>query len=52
MTDSSQQNAAGKGLSDNERSAAIVAGAVFVFSIIYWWEQIQSVLELLELAYG
>ncbi|MEQ8407702.1 MAG: hypothetical protein RKH07_05460 [Gammaproteobacteria bacterium] len=37
---------------DSERSALLVAQAFIVFSGIYWFLQLESVLELLELAYG
>ncbi len=37
---------------DMERSALLVAQAFIIFSGIYWFLQLESVLELLELAYG
>lgn len=39
-------------LKDAQSSALIAASTVIVFSAIYWFFQIQSVRELLELAYG
>ena len=37
---------------DSERAALLTAQAFIVFSGIYWFLQLESVLELLELAYG
>ena len=37
---------------DSERSALLAAQAFIIFSGIYWFLQFESVLELLELAYG
>ncbi len=37
----------------DEQLAALIAGAaVAVFFVWYWWGQIQSVIDLLRLAYG
>lgn len=40
------------GLKDAQTSALVAASAIIIFSAFYWFAQIQSVLELLELAYG
>tara|TARA_B100001057_G_scaffold154906_2_gene155051 strand:- start:7623 stop:7784 length:162 start_codon:yes stop_codon:yes gene_type:complete len=37
---------------DDQTAALIVAQAFIVFSAIYWFMQIESVRELLQLAYG
>jgi len=37
---------------DNQTSAIAATSAIIVFMVIYWSIQIQSVRELLELAYG
>ena len=37
---------------DDETAALIVAQSFIIFSGIYWFLQIESVRELLELAYG
>ena len=37
---------------DQQTAAVIAASGFIVFSAIYWFLQIQSVRELLELAYG
>ena len=37
---------------DQQTAAVIAASSFIVFSAIYWFLQIQSVRELLELAYG
>ena len=39
-------------LKDAQMSALIAASTFILFSAIYWSQQIQSVRELLELAYG
>jgi len=39
-------------LKDAQSSALVAASTVIIFSAIYWFFQIQSVRELLELAYG
>ena len=39
-------------LADDQTAALMAAGSIIVFSAIYWFFQIQSVRELLELAYG
>ena len=44
---------AGSGeLKDAQTSALVAASTFIIFSAIYWFFQIQSVRELLELAYG
>lgn len=50
MENSREKNAQQR--KDSERSALLVAQAFIVFSGIYWFLQLESVLELLELAYG
>ena len=40
------------GLSDKETSALVAAATVIAFFAVYWFLQIQSVRELLKLAYG
>lgn len=37
---------------DDETAALIVAQTFIIFSAIYWFLQLESVRELLELAYG
>lgn len=39
-------------LADEQVAALIAAGSVVAFFVFYWTGQIQSVLELLRLAYG
>lgn len=39
-------------LKDSQNSAFLAASTIIVFSIIYWATQIESVKELLILAYG
>lgn len=39
-------------LKDAQTSALCAASAIIAFSIVYWALQIQSVRELLDLAYG
>lgn len=39
-------------LADEQLAALIVGGSVAVFFVWYWIGQIQSVIELLRLAYG
>tara|TARA_B100001115_G_C15677317_1_gene327334 strand:- start:134 stop:295 length:162 start_codon:yes stop_codon:yes gene_type:complete len=39
-------------IKDDQAAALVVAQAFIVFSAIYWFTQIESVRELLELAYG
>ena len=39
-------------LIDEQISALIATGSVFAFFIFYWSGQIQSVIDLLRLAYG
>ena len=53
MNDSNtQQQDEGQRQKDDETAALIVAQAFIIFSGIYWFLQIESVRELLELAYG
>ena len=37
---------------DDQAAALVVAQVIIVFSAIYWFTQIESVRELLQLAYG
>ena len=37
---------------DEELAAIVVGGSIVVFFAVYWFFQIQSVRELLEMAYG
>tara|TARA_B100000989_G_scaffold163227_1_gene121930 strand:+ start:198 stop:356 length:159 start_codon:yes stop_codon:yes gene_type:complete len=39
-------------IKDDQAAALVVAQAFIVFSAIYWFMQIESVRELLQLAYG
>ncbi len=39
-------------IKDDQAAALVVAQAFIVFSAIYWFTQIESVRELLQLAYG
>ena len=41
-----------KKLQDDQNAALIAAQAFIIFSAVYWFLQIESVRELLELAYG
>ncbi len=41
-----------KARKDDEMAAIIVAGSIVAFFAVYWFFQIQSVRELLEMAYG
>ena len=55
MTDETSQEQPGSDqaeLKDKETAAAIAASSFIIFSLVYWFFQIQSVRELLELAYG
>ncbi len=45
-------NKHGKNLEDDQNAALIVAQTFIIFSAVYWFLQIESVRELLELAYG
>ena len=49
MSDTKQENTKQK---DDEAAALLVAQSFIIFSAIYWFLQIESVRELLELAYG
>jgi hypothetical protein len=37
---------------DDELAALLVAGSIIAFFVVYWAFEIQSVRELLEMAYG
>tara|TARA_B100000427_G_C14997150_1_gene372283 strand:+ start:231 stop:401 length:171 start_codon:yes stop_codon:yes gene_type:complete len=50
-TDSEEQTE-GADLKDSQNSALLAASTIIVFSAIYWAIQIESVKELLILAYG
>ena len=41
-----------KQLKDDQNAALLVAQTFIIFSAVYWFLQIESVRELLELAYG
>lgn len=41
-----------KKLKDDQNAALIAAQTFIIFSAVYWFLQIESVRELLELAYG
>ncbi|MGI9250817.1 MAG: hypothetical protein ACR2PR_06430 [Pseudohongiellaceae bacterium] len=47
-----EQNTSRKKLGDKEIAALVTAATVIGFFAVYWFLQIQSVRELLELAYG
>ncbi len=49
MNDTREENTKQK---DDETAALLVAQSFIIFSAIYWFLQIESVRELLELAYG
>lgn len=50
-TDYSQQTISAE-LRDSQNSALLAASTIIIFSAIYWATQIESVKELLLLAYG
>ena len=50
-TDNSEQ-AASEELRDSQNSALLAASTIIIFSVVYWATQIESVKELLILAYG
>jgi|APSaa5957512493_1039668.scaffolds.fasta_scaffold66512_1 hypothetical protein len=54
MSEENQQDttAGDAELKDAQTSALVAASTVIIFSAIYWFLQIQSVRDLLELAYG
>lgn len=54
MSEENQQETATDNteLKDAQTSALVAASTVIIFSAVYWFFQIQSVRELLELAYG
>ena len=37
---------------DDEMAAVVVGGSIVAFFVVYWFFEIQSVRELLEMAYG
>ena len=41
-----------RGLKDDEIAAVVVAGSIVAFFAVYWFFEILSVRELLEMAYG
>ena len=47
-----EEQAENVGLKDSQNSALLAASTIIVFSAIYWAVQIESVKELLILAYG
>ena len=50
--DTNSENEDGAKMKDDQAAALVVAQAFIVFSAIYWFTQIESVRELLQLAYG
>lgn len=52
MNDSTQVKDETSKKRDDETAALIVAQTFIIFSAIYWFLQIESVRELLQLAYG
>ena len=50
-TDHNQQTKSAE-LRDSENSALLATSTIIIFSVIYWAIQIESVKELLLLAYG
>ena len=50
-TDQSQQTISAE-LRDSQNSALLATSTIIIFSVIYWAIQIESVKELLLLAYG
>ena len=49
---SDQQKETDKTLRDDTLAAGVVSGSIVTFFIVYWFFEIQSVRELLEMAYG
>lgn len=53
MSDLEEKNIASTpGLKDDEMAAVVVAGSIVAFFAVYWFFEILSVRELLEMAYG
>ena len=52
QTAADDQSTVSAELKDAQTSALVAASTFIIFSAIYWFFQIQSVRELLELAYG
>ena len=50
--DIAQNKANDKSLKDDTLAAVLVSGSIVTFFIVYWFFEIQSVRELLEMAYG
>ena len=50
-TDSSEKTESAE-LRDSQNSALLTTSTIIIFSVIYWATQIESVKELLILAYG
>jgi hypothetical protein len=50
--DTNSEDKDGVKMKDDQATALVVAQAFIVFSAIYWFTQIESVRELLQLAYG
>lgn len=46
------QDSKSKQLQDDQNAALLAAQTFIIFSAVYWFLQIESVRELLELAYG
>ena len=49
---SDQQKSIDKTLRDDTLAAVVVSGSIVTFFIVYWFFEIQSVRELLKMAYG
>ena len=47
-----KNSATPRGLKDDEIAAVVVAGSIVAFFAVYWFFEIMSVRELLEMAYG
>ena len=53
MSESKKENEVTvRGLKDDEMAAVIVASSIVAFFAVYWFFEILSVRELLEMAYG
>jgi hypothetical protein len=47
-----EENQSDAQIKDEQTSAILATSTIIIFFVVYWFFQIQSVLELLELAYG
>jgi hypothetical protein len=48
----SEESKTNKKMDDVQVAAVTVSASIIVFFVVYWVVQIQSVIELLEMAYG